>query len=134
MKARNRALLAALALGLGLATSVTAQGGPVKVKEEKPGLLKLAKVTPADAQKTAQAKYPSAKIVSGEIEKEDGKLIFSFDIQQTGVKGIEEVTVDALTGLVVKTEHEDPAAEAKEKAAERAKAKPKPKVKKPAAP
>ncbi len=134
MKARNRALLAALALGLGLATSVTAQGGPVKVKEEKPGLLKLAKVTPADAQKTAQAKYPSAKIVSGEIEKEDGKLIFSFDIQQTGVKGIEEVTVDALTGLVVKTEHEDPAAEAKEKAAERAKAKPKPKVKKPATP
>jgi hypothetical protein len=134
MKARNRVLLAALALGLGLAMSVAAQGGLVKVKEEKPGLLKLAKVTPADAQKTAQAKYPSAKIVSGEIEKEDGKLIYSFDIQQTGVKGIEEVTVDALTGLVVKTEHEDPAAEAKEKAAERAKAKPKPKVKKPATP
>ncbi len=134
MRIRNRALVAALTLGLGLAVGAAAQGGPVKVKETKPGLFKLAKVTAADAQKTAQAKYPAAKIVSGEIEKEDGKLIYSFDIQQTGVEGIEEVTVDALTGAVIKAEHENPEDEAKEKAAEHAKAKPKPKVKKPATP
>ncbi len=134
MRFRNRALVTALTLCLGLAMGAAAQGGLVKIKEEKAGLLKQAKVTPADAQKAAQAKYPSGKVVKGEIEKEDGKLIYSFDVQQTGVKGIEEVSVDALTGAVIKAEHENPEDEAKEKAAEHAKAKPKPKVKKPAAP
>ena len=112
-----------------LASTVGAQGTPLKIKEEKAGLLKQAKISPAEAQKTAQAKFPSGTIKSGEIEKEGGKLIYSFDIQQAGVKGIEEVNVDALTGVVVATEHENPADEAKEKAKEHAK----PKAKKPPA-
>jgi uncharacterized membrane protein YkoI len=109
MSTRNRFSLAALVLALGVASGVAAQSGPVTVKEEKKGMFKLAKITPAEAIKTAQAQFPSATIKSGELEKEDGKLIYTFDMQQPGMKGIEEVNVDANTGAVIKTEHENPA-------------------------
>jgi len=92
------------------------------VKEEKPGLLKLAKITPEAATATALAKVPGGKLEKGEIEKEKGKLIYSFDIKVDGKSGIEEVAVDAMTGKVLSVEHESPAAEAKEAAADKAKA------------
>lgn len=107
MSTRNRLALATLILTLGIASGVVAQGSPLKVKEEKKGMFKMVKVAPADAIKTAQAQFPHATIKSGELEKEDGKLIYSFDIQQPGMKGIEEVNIDANTGAVIKTEHED---------------------------
>ncbi|GAC1438183.1 MAG: hypothetical protein NVS9B5_33530 [Terriglobales bacterium] len=66
----------------------------------------------AEAQKTALAKEPG-KIKSKELEKENGKLIFSFDIKTKS--GIHEVHVDAISGAVVADTTEDAAAEAKEK-------------------
>ena len=119
MSTQSRSTLATLALSLGLASSVLAQAMPIKVKEEKPGMLKMAKVTAADAQRTAQARFPTGTIKSGEIEKEDGKLIYSFDIQQPGVTGIEEVNIDAATGAVLKTEHESATAEKHEQKSEK---------------
>lgn len=109
MRISNRPVLTALVLALGAARSGFAQGTPVKVKEETAGLFKLAKITADAAQKTAQAQFPNGTIKSGELEKEKGKLIYTFDIQQPGVAGIEEVNVDAMTGAVVATEHENPA-------------------------
>ena len=94
----------------------------VKVKEEKAGLLKMATVTPEAATATAQAKVPKGKIQSAEIEQEDGKLIYSFDIKTAGKSGIDEVNVDAKTGAVLGVEHETPATEAKEAKADKAKA------------
>jgi uncharacterized membrane protein YkoI len=105
---RQRILWGCFLLIAGLANSSFAQGKPIKVTEEKPGLLKQAKVTPETATATAQAKFPTGTIKSGELEKEDGKLIYSFDIQLPGVKGTEELHVDAATGVVIKTEHEAP--------------------------
>jgi len=105
---RQRVLLGSLLLSTGLVAAGAAQGQPVKVTEEKPGLLKQAKIAPDAATATAQAKFPTGTLKSGEIEKEGGKLIYSFDIQLPGVKGTEEVHVDAATGVVIKTEHEAP--------------------------
>jgi uncharacterized membrane protein YkoI len=93
---------------LGSLLLIQVQGTPLKVTEEKPGLLKQAKLAPDAAIAAAQARFPTGTIKSGEIEKEGGKLIYSFDIQLPGVKGIEEVHVDAATGAVLKTEHESP--------------------------
>lgn len=109
-----------LALSLLIAGTAAAQG--VTIKEEKPGLLKKAKVTPAEAQAAAQAKVPGGSIKSAEIEVEKGKLIYSFDIVTKGKSGVDEVAVDAMTGAVT-VAHETPADEAKEKAADAAKAK-----------
>ncbi|MBY0490036.1 MAG: PepSY domain-containing protein [Gemmatimonadaceae bacterium] len=99
-------------------SAAMAQGSPLKVSEEKPGMLKQAKVTPEAALATAQAKVPGGTLKEAEIEKEDGKLVFVFSFTQKGKKGEDEVLVDAMTGALVKTEHESPAQEAKEKAAE----------------
>jgi hypothetical protein len=74
-----------------------------------------AKVSKADAEKTALAKVPGGKVKEAELEEEDGKLIWSFDIATKGTKDITEVHVDAMTGEVVKSEVESAADEAKEK-------------------
>lgn len=99
--------------GLLFAGAVHADG--LTVKEDKPGLMKRAKVSAEAATAAAQAKVPKGKIVSAEIEEEKGKLIYSFDLKTEGKSGIDEVTVDALTGAV-SVEHESPKDEAKEKA------------------
>ena len=107
----------ALALAAAFAATQSAAQG-VTVKEDKPGLLKKAKITAEAATKSAQAKVPKGKIVSAEIEEEKGKLIYSFDIKTEGKSGIDEVNVDAISGKVLGVEHETPKAEAKEKAAD----------------
>src|SRR6266481_9318485 len=74
-----------------------------------------AKVSRADAEKAALAKVPGGTIKEGELEKERGKLIWSFDISTAGSSDITEVQVDAITGQVLSGETETAAAEAKEK-------------------
>jgi DNA-directed RNA polymerase alpha subunit len=93
----------------------------VTMKEEKPGLLQKAKITVDAATSIAQAKVPKGKIVSAEIEEEEGKLIFSFDVKTVGKRGIDEVNVDAVNGKVLSVQHETPQDEAKERRADRKK-------------
>lgn len=121
--------IAALLIAAG---TLAAQG--VTVKEEKPGLLKKAKITAEAAITSAQAKLPKATLTSAEIEQEGGKLVYSFDFETAGKTGIDEVNVDAITGKVLAVEHETPKREAAEAAKDKAKATgggTKPAVKKP---
>lgn len=74
-----------------------------------------AKVTKEQAQETALTKAPGGTIKEGELEKENGKLIWSFDIATPGSKNITEVNVDAITGSIVSVGTETPADQAKEK-------------------
>jgi uncharacterized membrane protein YkoI len=74
-----------------------------------------AKITRADAEKIALTKAPGGTIKEGELEREKGKLIWSFDIARPGTDNITEVGVDAITGKIVSTEQETPAQQKKEK-------------------
>ena len=104
-----------LALLVGGAGGVNAQSAPVPIKEEKPGLLAQATVTPDSARAVAlRAVAKGGKIAAAEIEEEGGKLVYSFDIKIPKKKGIDEVLVDAKTGKVVAVEHESAATEAAE--------------------
>jgi Peptidase propeptide and YPEB domain len=85
-------------------------------KSSQAALSKEAKVTMEQAQKTALAKE-AGKIKSKELEREKGRLIYSFDIKTAD--GIHEVNIDAMTGEVVEDTVESTAAEAKEKAADK---------------
>jgi hypothetical protein len=78
-----------------------------------------AKVSKEQAEKTALAKVPGGAIKEGELEKEHGKLIWSFDISTPNSTDIKEVQVDAITGEVVSVKTESAAAEAKEKKKEK---------------
>jgi uncharacterized membrane protein YkoI len=74
-----------------------------------------AKITKAEAQKIALDKVPGGTIKEGDIEKEKGKLLWSFDIATPGTKDITEVQVDALTGAVLDIARETVADQDKEK-------------------
>ncbi len=88
--------------------------------ETQAQLRKEAKISMADARSTALKEVPNGKIKSSELERENGILIYSFDVKIPGKPGIEEMNVNAMTGAVVAHEHEGPKAEAKEKKAEAA--------------
>jgi uncharacterized membrane protein YkoI len=78
-----------------------------------------ARISEADARTTALAKVPGGTVSSSELEKEHGKLIWSFDIAKVGSRNITEVQVDAKTGKIVSTRIETPDKERKEAIAEK---------------
>ena len=106
-------MIAIARLALLSTALATLQGTDVKLKEEKPGLLKKAKVTFEVAKTTAQAKVPGGVLISAELEQEGGKLIYTLVYKTAGKKGQDEVNVDAVTGTVAPTEHEADEADAK---------------------
>lgn len=94
-----------------------------KAEESEAQLMKEAKVSEAMARVTALKAVPGGVVKDHELEREKGKLIWSYDIAVAGKSGIEEVAVDAMTGAMLSKEHETPKAEKKEAAEDAAKAK-----------
>ena len=124
--AMNHRIAAAFAVGrllLALSAQTPAQMAAPK-KSKIPAALKAeAKISVEDARAAALKKVPGV-VKEEELEKENGKLVYSFDIQATGQKDITEVQVSAIDGSIVSVEKEDAAAEAKEKKQDAAKPKP----------
>ena len=114
----NRLITSLLALVLGAGLSL---GTAVAADKEAAKLAAKAKITKAAAEKTALAKVPDGKIKEAELEEENGKLIWSFDLTRPGTKNITEVQVDAITGKIVSVEVETPKEQADEGKADKAK-------------
>src|SRR5215472_322108 len=104
-----------ICLFLTLTLLIAGLAGCATEAQKQAKLQAEAKVSRADAEKIALAKAPGGTIKEGELEKEKGKLIWSFDIATAGTTDIKEVQVNAITGEVVSVETESAAAEAKEK-------------------
>ena len=103
-------IISALLTGgsLAMASSVGQEESSNEAK-----LAKQAKITKEQAQEIALKRAPGT-VESGELEREHGKLVYSFDIRNA--KGtIDEVQVSAITGKVVRVEHETKKQEAAEK-------------------
>ena len=79
-----------------------------KKVETQAELQKEAKMSMADARALALKTVPGSTIQTGEIEREGGKLIYSFDMKVPGKSGIDEVNIDAMTGQLVSNKHETP--------------------------
>src|SRR6266705_6332402 len=87
-----------------------------KKAESQATLQKEAKISEADARATALKEIPNGTVKSEELEREHGKLIYSYDITVPGKTGIDEVNVNAIDGTVVAKQHETPKSEKKEAA------------------
>jgi uncharacterized membrane protein YkoI len=113
--------LALAGLLLLSAGSVMAQQGGTRHPrhETQAQLAREARITLRAARATALAQVPRGRVKSEELEREHGRLIYSFDIAVPGRSGIEEVNVDAMTGGVVGRQHEGPREERAEARAER---------------
>jgi hypothetical protein len=99
--------------------TVVSFSGALLAASSQADLMKEATVSKSQAKKTALRKVPNGVIKSEEIEREHGKLIWSFDIATSGTKNITEVQVDAKTGRIVSIQVEKPSDQAKEAAADR---------------
>jgi uncharacterized membrane protein YkoI len=107
MRFKHAMLLFAITVAAGCASHGTARVvNGVTIKEDKEGLWARATLTPDSAMKIALARVPGGTITEAELEEEDGRLIYSFEIKVAGKAGEDEVEVDARTGEVVKQEHE----------------------------
>ena len=111
-----KTLLKLLGLVVLLALSRTVFAAPTDAK-----LIKRANISKAEAEKTALAKVPNGTIQSGELEREHGKLVWSFDISTRRTKNVTEVQVDAKSGDIVSIKVETPADQAAEAAADKSK-------------
>jgi hypothetical protein len=116
------ALVAGSALMGPLAAQQQKQQQEPQYKRDLPAaLMKEAKVPETEAAKTALATVQNGRIQAVELENENGRLIYSYELKVPGKSGIEEVNVNAKTGAVVNTEHESPASERGEAKQEKAK-------------
>lgn len=107
MRLKHAMLLFAITLAAACARhGVAREVNGVQIVEDKEGLWARATLAPDSAIKIALARVPGGKITKGELEEEDGRLIYSFEIEVTGRSGEDEVHIDATTGEVVKQEHE----------------------------
>lgn len=107
-------LLLSLIFVLGVSLSANADSG-----KHRKSLAKHAKITKQQAQETALKEVPG-QIVESDLEREHGKLLYSFDIKTKD--GIKEVQIDALDGKLLGVEAETKEHEAQEKAADQKKA------------
>ena len=95
--------------------------GNVDAAPSEKELAKEAKLTRNEAEHIALAKVPKGKVTAGELEREHGILIWSFDIAKPGTHDIDEVQVDAKSGKIVSVKTETAQDQAKEAAADKKK-------------
>ncbi|GAC1624208.1 MAG: hypothetical protein NVS9B10_09960 [Nevskia sp.] len=105
------ALAGALILAFCASGVLANEAVPARLRAE-------ARVSETDAKAIALARVPAGTISSSELEKEHGKLIWSFDIAKAGSKDITEIHVDAKSGKILSTRTETARHEAREAAAE----------------
>jgi len=91
-----------------------ASGKENKAEAKKSILEAMAKISEASAREIAMNRVPDGEIKTGELEKENGRLIWSFDIARKDSKDITEVEVDANTGKVLAVDIETLAEQSKE--------------------
>jgi uncharacterized membrane protein YkoI len=105
--------IAVLTAGASLAAAAPKTLQENKETQEQERLKREAKISMDQAREIALKRAPGT-VESGELEREHGKLVYSFDIRNS--KGtIDEVQVSAITGKVVRVEHENKKQEAAEK-------------------
>jgi uncharacterized membrane protein YkoI len=114
---KRNLLLAAITSAMLAAGASHASAAPRARQEgeaqEQAKLAREAKVSKEQAQAAALKRAPG-NVESAEIEREHHRLVWSFDIRNS--KGtITEVQVSAITGKVVRVEHENKKQEADEK-------------------
>ena len=112
-------------IGIGIAAALFTGCACEKCekKDSEASLMSQAKISKETAQATAMAKVPNGTIKEGELEKENGKLQWSFDMATPDSKDITEVNVDAITGEVISAAKESASDEAKEASGEKKKKK-----------
>jgi hypothetical protein len=111
--------IAGSVVALALATSWTPFN--LLAQQSDTELLKQARITKHQAKKIALARVKGGAIKCVELEKENGVLTWSVDVEQPPSKNLTDVSVDATTGEITAVEIETPITEMKEMTEQKAK-------------
>ena len=82
--------------------------GCATASQEQAALRAKARISRQAAAMAALAQTPGGRIKDAELDDEDGKLMWWFDITTPGSKSVTEVNVDAMTGGVISVATEMP--------------------------
>jgi hypothetical protein len=83
------------------------QPGNAVLEEDSPGLLARATVSDAAARAVALERFPGAQIVDAEIDEDDGRLMYKYELRVGSERRSVDVNIDADTGSIVKVEDDD---------------------------
>jgi uncharacterized membrane protein YkoI len=103
---KNSRLISAGLLSAVIGTLAAA--GCASQPREPAALRAQARITKEQAEQAALAKVPGGTIKQSELNRENGDLIWYFDLTTRGSAAITEVAVDALTGYVISVATETP--------------------------
>jgi uncharacterized membrane protein YkoI len=112
MAIKSSAAMILVSAVIGIASADTPAGTATST-HRKP------KISQSEAERTALAQVPQGTVRGAELEREHGRLIWSFDIAIPNSQDIKEVQIDANNGAVVAIETETQAEQAEEAAADR---------------
>jgi uncharacterized membrane protein YkoI len=101
---RIQFVLGAVSL-LGITGAIAFAQVDQSLEEEQAGLRARVTYSLEAARAQALAAVPGGTLMESEIEEEDGRLIYCFEIK--GPDGVTEVEIDAVTGALIGTEAED---------------------------
>ncbi len=88
------------------------QTAPSKYTRDVPAdLARKVKISEDSAHALAAALVANGALKALELEREDGKLLYSMEFTVPGTPGVEEVNIDAVTGELIGKEHETPSRE-----------------------
>lgn len=93
---------------LALGCAALALAGCASDQSAQAALLAQVKINREAAEQAALAKTPGGRIKEAELDNDQGKLVWWFDIATPGAKDVTEVNVDALTGGVISVTTEIP--------------------------
>jgi len=79
---------------------------PAYKREVPDSLMAKVKVSEDSARAIALRRVPGGTVQALELEREGGRLIYSWDIKVAGKPGITEVHVSAVSGRILAVEHE----------------------------
>jgi uncharacterized membrane protein YkoI len=102
MKMNRILLLACIAGSLATAGSLRAAEPE---KTAPPADSKSTRVTMDAARATALEQVPGGKLSSEELSRMGAKLVYVFDFEVDGKKGVDVVTVNATDGTVIEVTH-----------------------------
>lgn len=112
---RTRLYISALVLAASVPQLARAQQAVATSPQNvDPVLAAEAKISLDSARTIALHRVRHGQVAAEELEREHGRLIYSFDVKVPGKSGIQEVNVNAITGAVVGVHHESAATEARE--------------------
>jgi hypothetical protein len=83
----------------------------VALEEDRPGLAEQVRVTDANARVIALQRVPGGRIVEAELELEDGKLQYEYEIRVADGPDVVKAEIDARSGSVLREKRRDQAGE-----------------------